>query len=166
MQHIWAPWRIEYVARAQPDGCIFCHKAHERDDEAEQVLCRGRFNFVLLNAYPYNSGHLMVAPYAHVPELTDLDHETTAEMMRLAQACMRAMKRCLRPEGINLGMNIGKAAGAGIDEHIHLHIIPRWTGDTNFMTTVADTRTVPQALEASAQLLRPLICEEAVEEGL
>lgn len=140
---------------------MLCHKTRADDDEVEHVLYRGESNFVLLNAYPYNSGHLMVAPYAHVAQFVDLDEPTVCEMMRLAQVCVRAIRRGMRPDGVNLGMNIGKAAGAGIDEHIHLHVIPRWSGDTNFMTTVADTRTVPQALEASAQELRPLIAEEA-----
>ena len=159
MEHMWAPWRIGYVAGARVEGCVLCEKAREED--AEHVVFRGKHNYVLLNAYPYNSGHLMVVPYAHVADLTELDEATSCEMMALAQACIRAFRRCLYPQGINLGMNMGKAAGAGIDEHIHLHVVPRWAGDTNFMTTTADTRVVPQSLEDSACQLKPLIEEEA-----
>jgi ATP adenylyltransferase len=161
LDHVWAPWRIEYVAQPRVEGCVLCHKAQVADDAAEHVLYRGERNFVLLNAYPYNSGHLMVVPYEHVGDLTALDEATLAEMVGLAQACVRAMGHYLHPEGINLGMNIGKAAGAGIDEHLHMHIVPRWSGDTNFMTVVADVRVVPQALDESARMLAPLVAREA-----
>ena len=156
---MWAPWRIGYVAGAKAEGCVLCEKAREAD--AEHVVYRGERNYVLMNAFPYNSGHLMVVPYEHVADLTDLDEAAVCEMMALAQACIRAVRRCMFPQGVNLGMNIGKAAGAGIDEHIHLHIVPRWAGDTNFMTATANTRVVPQSLEDSACQLRPLIEEEA-----
>jgi ATP adenylyltransferase len=135
--------------------------ARAADDETGHVLFRDERCYVLLNAYPYNSGHLMVVPYAHVGEFTDLDVATVCEMTLLAQVTVRALKRCMHPQGVNLGMNIGRAAGAGIDEHVHLHIVPRWAGDTNFMTAVADVRVVPQALHDSACQLRPLIAEEA-----
>ncbi|NSW56511.1 MAG: HIT domain-containing protein [Armatimonadetes bacterium] len=163
MEHIWAPWRIDYVARPKVEGCVLCAKARASDDVAEQVLYRGQHNYVVLNAYPYNSGHLMVVPYEHVGDIVDVPPGVLAEMAVITQGCIRAMKRCLRPHGVNIGMNIGKAAGAGIDEHIHLHIVPRWEGDTNFMTSCADTRVVPQALEASACALRPLIAAELGE---
>lgn len=145
---------------AKPDGCVLCAKAQSPDDEADQVLHRGEYCFVVVNAYPYNSGHVMVVPYEHVSDLTDVRSETVCEMMSLAQACIRAMRRCMYPDGVNIGMNIGKAAGAGIDEHIHLHIIPRWEGDTNFMTTCCDTRVVPQAIADSACALKPVLEEE------
>lgn len=164
LEHIWAPWRISYVAQPKPDGCVLCHKAQAGNDEAEQVLYRGKWNYVLVNAYPYNSGHLMIVPYRHVGDFGELDAETVSEMMRLAQAAARAFARCLGPHGINLGMNIGKAAGAGIDEHLHMHLVPRWNGDTNFMTAVADVRVVPQALAETAALLRPVLAEEVARD--
>lgn len=160
MRHMWAPWRIRYVAGAKAPGCVLCLKAQATDDVAEQVLYRGVHNYVVLNAYPYNSGHLMVVPYRHTGDLAELDGDECSEMMRLAQACMRALRRCLSPDGVNLGMNIGKAAGAGIDEHVHLHVVPRWAGDTNFMTAIADTRVVPQSLDDTYALLAPLLAEE------
>jgi len=160
LKHIWAPWRIEYVTRPQVEGCVLCAKATAEDDDAEQVLYRGEHNFVVINAFPYNSGHLMVVPYEHTCDFVGLNPDAVAEMMHIAQGCVRALGRCMHPHGVNIGMNIGKAAGAGIDEHIHLHIVPRWDGDTNFMTTCADTRVVPQALEQSACGLRPIIAEE------
>jgi ATP adenylyltransferase len=161
LRHIWAPWRIGYVTGARVEGCVLCQKAQATDDLAEHVVWRGEQNYVLLNAFPYNSGHLMVVPYAHVGDLTDLDQPTACEMMTLTQVCARALKRAMYPHGFNIGMNLGKAAGAGIDEHLHLHIVPRWNGDTNFMTSLAQTRVVPQSLEDTASLLRPLIAEEA-----
>ncbi len=144
---------------------MLCSKAccAEAEEEAERVLYRGERCYVLLNAYPYNSGHLMVAPRAHVADLADLDPETCAEMMCLAQLCVRALKRCLGPHGFNIGLNLGKAAGAGIDEHLHLHVVPRWSGDTNFMSALADTRVVPQSLDDTARMIRPLIQEEAAK---
>ncbi len=161
LRHMWAPWRIKYVTGAKPQGCVLCQKAQATDDVAEQVLYRATHNYVILNAYPYNSGHLMVVPYRHVGDLTELGEAECNEMMRLTQVCMRALRRCLSPDGVNVGMNIGKAAGAGIDEHIHLHVVPRWAGDTNFMTTVSDTRVVPQSLDDTCALLAPLLAEEA-----
>lgn len=165
MKHIWAPWRIDYVARPQPEGCVLCSKAHAEDDVAEQVLYRSAYNYVVVNAFPYNSGHLMVVPLEHVSDLAGLAPEVLADMMSVAQGCLRALNRCLRPHGVNIGMNVGKAAGAGIESHLHLHIVPRWEGDTNFMTSCADTRVVPQAMEATACQLRPLIAEELGDRG-
>ena len=161
LRHIWAPWRMKYVGGAKPEGCVLCAKARAEDDESEHVLFRGEHNYVLVNAYPYNSGHLMVVPYAHVGMLVDLDQPTMCEMMQLAQVVSRAIRRCMKPDGINLGMNIGKAAGEGVEEPLHLHVVPRWIGDTNFMTSLAETRVVPQALDDCACQLRPLIEEEA-----
>ncbi len=161
MDHIWAPWRLDYVVAEKPDKCVLCEKSESSDDEANYVLYRGRHNYVLLNTFPYNSGHLMVVPYRHVSSLTDLSAEEVCELMQLTQSCVQALDEAFAAEGINLGMNIGQPAGAGIDDHIHLHIVPRWGGDTNYMTVVANTRVVPQSLEESAQQLRPLI-EQAV----
>ncbi len=162
MDHIWAPWRIDYVVSEKPDKCVLCEKRDSDDDQANYVLYRGRHNFVLLNTFPYNSGHVMVVPYRHVSNLTDLSVEEVSELMKIAQGCVAGLAEGLHTEGANLGMNIGRAAGAGIDDHIHLHIVPRWSGDTNYMTAVANMRVVPQLLEKSAEQLRPLI-QEAME---
>ncbi len=158
MEHIWAPWRLDYVVAEKPDNCILCQKRDVPDDDiANHVLYRGSHSYVLLNAFPYNSGHVMVVPYRHLDNLTGLNAEEASEIMLIAQWCVQALQEALGAEGINLGMNIGQPAGAGIEDHIHLHIVPRWSGDTNYMTTVANTRVVPQALEESAEQLRALI---------
>ncbi len=158
MEHIWAPWRLDYVVSEKPDNCILCEKRDAPDDDiANHVLYRGSHSCVLLNTFPYNSGHVMVVPYRHVGDLTGLNAEEAGELMLIAQWCVQALQEALGAEGINLGMNIGQPAGAGIEDHIHLHIVPRWSGDTNYMTTVANTRVVPQSLEESAEQLRVLI---------
>ncbi len=158
MEHIWAPWRLDYVVSEKPDKCVLCEKLAASDDIANYVLYRGTHNCVLLNTFPYNSGHLMVVPRRHVDDLTRLDAKESAELMQIAQWCVRALQEALGAEGINLGMNIGQVAGAGIADHIHLHIVPRWrprwSGDTNYMTTIANTRVVPQSLADSAEQLR------------
>lgn len=157
MDHIWAPWRIDYVTAEKPDICVLCEKRDSEDDQANYVLYRGHHNFVLLNTFPYNSGHIMVVPYQHTSSLTELSAEEVNELMQLAQVCIGVLEEGLEAEGINLGMNIGRPAGAGIDDHIHLHIVPRWPGDTNYVTVLGDMRVVPQSLEDSAKQLRPLI---------
>ena len=161
MEHLWAPWRIEYVAGQKSAGCILCAACQDDADEDNYILFRGQDNFVILNTFPYNSGHLMVVPYEHTSRFTDLSPAQVGEMMRLAQVCIQALREGLKVDGVNLGMNIGRAAGAGIDDHIHLHIVPRWLGDTNFMTSVGQTRVVPQELAQSAAQLRSLIEQAA-----
>ena len=163
MDHLWAPWRIDYVAGEKPAGCVLCQKLREETDEGNYILYRGEHNFVVLNAFPYNSGHLMVVPYNHVGRLLDLSPAESGEMIQLAQVCIQVLRKALRADGINLGMNIGEAAGAGIDDHIHMHIVPRWHGDTNYMTAVAQTRVVPQSLGDAARQLRALIVQAAQE---
>lgn len=134
------------------------------EDAPNHVLYRGQHNAILLNTYPYNSGHLMVVPYAHVASLVELPQETRAEMMALTAIAARALKKTFYYDGLNVGMNIGEAAGAGIHEHVHVHIVPRWNGDTNFMSSLAGTRVVPQSLDDSFELLAPAIQEAAAEE--
>jgi ATP adenylyltransferase len=151
---LWAPWRMGYINGEKEDGCLFCRKAEGLDDVADHVVARGERSFVLLNLFPYNSGHLMVAPYRHTGELEDLAPEEIADLMALVRKAVEVLKNCLRPEGFNVGFNLGKAAGAGIVDHIHLHIVPRWQGDTNFMPVISDTRVVPQALDDTGRLLR------------
>ena len=162
MERIWAPWRIGYVTGDdRPDGCVFCAKIRSDDDEVNQVLHRGEHNVILINTYPYNSGHVMVVPNAHVGELGDLSGEAGCELWDLTALAVEALKHRLCPQGVNIGMNLGQVAGAGISDHIHMHIVPRWSGDTNFMTTVAKTRVVHQSLEDSYEQLRPAIEELA-----
>jgi ATP adenylyltransferase len=129
------------------DACIFCEKPATLEDEAQFILRRGKHCFALLNIYPYNTGHLMVAPYRHVADLEDLTIEESSELLELASLCVQAIKECMHPEGMNLGINLGKAAGAGFDAHLHLHVVPRWVGDTNFMPVVGETKVLPEALE-------------------
>jgi ATP adenylyltransferase len=154
MDYLWSPWRYQYISTAdRPAGCIFCQKAAEDKDEDNLVVWRGERNFVLLNLYPYTSGHLMVAPYEHVARLEDAAPETVSEMMLMARVAEKHLRAVYRPEGLNLGMNIGRAAGAGIADHIHLHVLPRWTADANFMTTVGETRVLPEDLEVTYRKL-------------
>jgi ATP adenylyltransferase len=154
---IWAPWRLAYVKDATKDNeeeCIFCAKPAADDDEANLILHRGERCFVILNKFPYTNGHLMVAPYEHLGTLPDLDPETMAEMMALAQRAMVALEELYSPQGYNAGFNQGRVAGAGFEHHIHMHVVPRWGGDTNFMPVLADTRVMPQSLEESFAGLR------------
>ena len=154
MDYLWTPWRYAYVSKAgKPGGCVFCQKQAE-DDRAAFILHRGRYCFVLLNIFPYTSGHLMVIPYEHLDELRKLAPEAAAEMMELARRIEGILRRAYRPDGINLGMNIGQAAGAGVAEHIHMHVLPRWIADSNFMTTIGETRMLPETLEQTWERLR------------
>ncbi len=148
MERLWAPWRLQYVAKDKSEGgCIFCEKPLAGDDRAAHIVRRGALAYVMLNTYPYNNGHIMVAPFAHVANLEDLAPETLHEMMDLAQQSTRALKASFSPDGINLGFNLGAAAGAGIKDHLHLHLVPRWQGDTNFMPVIGDVRVIPESLD-------------------
>ena len=155
MDYLWSPWRYRYVAGGvKDDRCIFCAAAEARDDFQSLIVLRSRKNFVILNRYPYTSGHLMVVPYAHQATLAASEPDTLAEMMALAQRSEQALEELYHPDGYNLGMNIGRAAGAGIAGHLHLHVLPRWIGDTNFMTTVGETRVQPEELTTTYERLR------------
>ncbi len=160
MERLWSPWRHAYIAASGSDMsppaiCIFCAaQKNPADDENNFVLHRGANNFVILNLYPYITGHLMIAPFAHVGELDSAPKEVTDEMMDLAKHCETALRDAYHPDGFNLGMNLGRAGGAGIADHIHLHIMPRWAGDTNFMTTVGETRVLPEDLSTTYQKVR------------
>jgi ATP adenylyltransferase len=142
---LWAPWRIEYITGPKGDECVFCHP--------ESKLDRGPKCFTMLNAYPYAPGHVMIAPYRHVAALEELDDEELLDMMRLAQRAVRAVNAAMAPAGFNTGLNLGKVAGAGIAEHLHMHVVPRWLGDFNFMPLLADTHVIPEALEATREQL-------------
>jgi ATP adenylyltransferase len=153
-KRLWAPWRLEYIRGPKADECIFCRAVESDDDESNYVVHRGEHSFVLLNAYPYNNGHVMIAPYAHEPTIETLDDPTTFEMTQLVKRSIVAMREVYRPEGFNIGINEGAAAGAGIEEHVHQHVVPRWGGDTNFMPVIGDVRVLPQSLSDSWKELR------------
>jgi ATP adenylyltransferase len=144
MKHLWSPWRLEYLTEPKADGCIFCDAAQGSDDREYLVLLRGEHAFIILNRYPYNNGHFMVVPYAHVPSLENLGTAALAEMMQLLNRGLGALRIAMAPDGFNVGANMGSVAGAGIEEHVHLHAVPRWQGDTNFMPVVGNMRVVPQ----------------------
>ncbi|HYP56468.1 MAG TPA: HIT domain-containing protein [Solirubrobacterales bacterium] len=153
---IWAPWRLAYVKDASKDieeECIFCAKP-AAGDEASLIVHRGQRSFVMLNLFPYTNGHLMVAPFDHIGRIQELPAETTAEMMALAQTAMSRLEDVYSPHGFNVGFNQGRVAGAGVEHHIHLHVVPRWGGDTNFMPVIADTKVMPQTLEQSYAALK------------
>jgi len=157
VERIWAPWRIDFILGEKPEGCILCQRPKEKDDKACLILHRGQKNFVILNKYPYNPGHLMVSPYRHVPDLDALTDDEMLEHFDLVRRGIRALRKAFEPAAFNVGINIGKSAGAGIGDHIHTHIVPRWEGDTNFMPVVADTRVVPEALASTYDKLKGLI---------
>ena len=152
---IWAPWRLRYVKDANKNTeCIFCTKPAEGDDRENLIVHRGERCYVILNLFPYTNGHLMVAPFEHVGRVQDIAPEVTAELMALAQRSMAILENVYAPEGFNLGVNQGRIAGAGVEGHIHLHVVPRWAGDNNYMPVIADTRVMPQSLEESHEALR------------
>jgi ATP adenylyltransferase len=149
MDYLWSPWRYRYVSTASPDDeCFLCKKSAETNDRENYVLLRAERNFVLLNVFPYTSGHLMIAPYAHVSTLAEGDPRALEEMMRLAQRSEAALRSVYRPGGFNVGINIGHCAGAGVPGHLHMHVLPRWPGDVNFMTTIGETRVLPESLDS------------------
>ena len=154
MDRLWSPWRYRYVSKKGLNECIFCVTSALNDDKTHYILHRAEKNFVLLNLYPYTSGHLMIAPYAHVPTLSESEPSALQEMMLLAQRAEAALRKVYDPSGFNMGLNIGESAGAGIAGHIHMHVLPRWLGDANFMTTIGETRVMPEDLDTTyAKLL-------------
>ena len=162
MDILWNPWRYDYIKSgeqksntANSGGCVFCDiLKNPATDEEKFILHRAGFNFVILNIFPYVSGHLMIVPYAHLADLDKADKQATDEMMDLAKQCQTAIREVYQPNGMNLGMNFGKAAGAGVAEHFHLHILPRWIGDVNFMTSIGETRTIPEDLQTTYEKLK------------
>lgn len=155
MDHLWSPWRYRYLAEVKkPDGCVFCAIKASADDEQNLVVYRGQHNCVVLNRYPYTSGHLMVVPYEHAASLCELPEATATELMSLTRAAEGCLRTVYRPDGINVGMNIGESAGAGIAGHIHMHVLARWYGDSNFMTTIGETRVMPEDLDVTWRRVR------------
>ncbi len=148
MRHLWSPWRMTYIEKHEKEsGCVFCNAQAKADGTENLIVLRGKNAYVILNRFPYTSGHLMVIPFEHKPNLEDLNSETRAEMMELASRCTTVLRKVYRTESFNMGINIGEAAGAGVLGHVHIHIVPCWVGDTNFMSTTGDMRVLPAALE-------------------
>jgi ATP adenylyltransferase len=156
MQHLWAPWRMEFIKGPKPSGCFFCDAAaaDPSDDAAHLVLARSELALAILNRYPYNNGHLMIAPKAHLANLEELPATTATDLMALTQRSLRVLRQVLSPQGFNLGINAGKIAGAGVADHVHQHVVPRWDADTNFMPVVANTKVLNESLAVSYQALR------------
>ena len=165
MEKLWAPWRMAYIGVAAPPGCIFCVKPVEGQDEQNWILQRGERAFIILNAYPYNNGHLMVAPFRHTADLETLLPEEQSEIFQLTQLCVRLLRITYQPDGYNIGMNLGKTAGAGVADHLHMHIVPRWNGDTNFMPVIADTKVLPDSLDNTYQKLRAALTAQSAKAG-
>jgi len=164
MESLHAPWRIEYILAPKPplgDASLFTRIAQSGDDEANHVIARDRTCFALLNTYPYNGGHLMVVPYKQTADLNDLTNEELADLFQLTRRCQNALIQVMKPDGFNIGLNLGRVAGAGIVEHLHLHVVPRWLGDTNFMPVIGQTSVLPAALADTAHQLRQALAQTA-----
>lgn len=163
--NLWAPWRLDYVTGPKPDGCVFCRSADTADLGADDdlVVARGERGYVVMNRFPYNNGHLMVVPNRHVADLNDLTLAETNELQGLLRRALHTVRAVMNPEGCNIGLNLGAAAGAGIAAHLHWHLVPRWNGDTNFMPVLADTNVIPQALQRTRDLLAEAWVEAALD---
>jgi ATP adenylyltransferase len=154
VDYLWTPWRYQYVTKADPPpGCVFCAAASSADDRESLIVHRAKHNFIILNRFPYTNGHVMVVPFQHVSTLLDLKEDALVEMMRLARDCEEHLRAIYRPDGLNIGMNLGQSAGAGIAAHVHMHVLPRWIGDTNFMSVTGETRVLPEELPATWEKL-------------
>lgn len=156
MERLWAPWRLEYITGEKEDGCIFCEFPRRDEDERYLILHRGVYSYVIMNAFPYSNGHLLIPPYRHVGDFTELTDEECSEIMLLSRKCCAVLREAFRPDGFNAGLNLGTAAGAGIADHVHMHVVPRWNGDTNFMPVLADVKVIPEALPVTYGKLKPL----------
>ncbi|RLA81319.1 MAG: HIT family hydrolase [Deltaproteobacteria bacterium] len=157
MEILWAPWRMEYILSPKEDSCIFCTPLQQRDDRRNLILHRGKESFIILNRYPYTNGHLMVAPYRHIGLLEELSPEEVKDLMINIQLSIRVLKGAMAPHGFNIGANVGKVAGAGVEGHVHFHIVPRWEGDTNYMPVLASTRVIPEHLQQTYDRLRDFL---------
>lgn len=155
MKTIHAPWRIQYILGPKPDTCVFCLPEHTGEDEERRILFRARHCFVVMNIYPYSSGHLMVTPYRHVQDITELSAEESHEIMDYVQKSAFVLREAFKPQGINVGINLGEAAGAGIREHLHVHLVPRWNGDHSFMPVMSGTGVLPESLSSTYERLKP-----------
>ncbi len=160
---LYSPWRLQYILSNKDNECIFCVKPSENNDEKHLILYRSEFSFVIMNVYPYNNGHLMVVPGKHVPNLNGLNQAEIADLFETVQLTEKVLTKVYSPDGINIGMNLGKAAGAGIDEHLHVHIVPRWSGDVNFMSALSGTRVIPESFDSAYQKLKEQFDNEKTE---
>ncbi|MBP1708176.1 MAG: family hydrolase [Chloroflexi bacterium] len=156
MERIWAPWRVEYIRTKNPPGCIFCDKPRENKDAGNYILYRGKLNFIILNSFPYNPGHLMVVPFRHIGQLEELTADERCEHYEIVTRAVGALRQAVNSENFNIGMNLGRVAGAGIADHIHTHVVPRWNGDNNFMPVIGETRVISDSLENIYSLLKKL----------
>jgi len=159
MDRMYAPWRIAYIKEEKQEGCIFCLKPSEREDRRNLILLRGPTCFAVMNKYPYTNGHLMVAPHAHIGQVEELPSGVWGDIMEMSQWLVRALKTAMNPHGFNLGVNVGRVAGAGMDGHLHLHVVPRWNGDVNFMPVLADCRVISEHIEASYESILAALAE-------
>lgn len=153
MQTLWAPWRMEYILGHSDEGCIFCEKPEENDDRKNLILLRTPLSFIIMNIYPYNNGHLMVAPFRHAATFKDLTPDERCDLIETVAIAEEMLEKTLAPEGMNIGVNVGRCAGAGVLDHVHVHLVPRWTGDTNFMPVISDSRVMPEALRETFEKL-------------
>ena len=155
MNHLWSPWRMKYIRRQKtPKGCVFCDAVQKEDGESNLIVARGKRVFVILNRYPYTSGHIMIVPFEHIGSFEKMDEETSAEVMHLIRQGITALDQIYKPDGYNMGANLGASAGAGIANHIHFHLVPRWDGDTNFMTSIGETRVLPEDLSETFRQIK------------
>jgi len=157
---IWAPWRMQYILSKKGPECIFCEEPKEEKDRENLIVYRGTKGFIIMNLYPYNNGHLMVVPYRHVYSISELSDDELLDLMKMVQQSVQCLKEAFRPEGFNIGLNIGKVAGAGIEEHLHFHVIPRWVGDTHFMAVLGEVRVIPEHVLSTYDKLFPLFYGE------
>ncbi len=153
MKQLWAPWRLKYIKHPSQNGCIFCKASQEKKDKKNLIIFRGMTCFAILNLYPYNSGHFMVTSYRHIGKFEKLKSKEIQEMFEIAQHFKKILDREIKPQGFNIGFNLGRVAGAGIVDHIHLHVVPRWNGDTNFMPVLGDTKVIPQSLNDTYHMM-------------
>lgn len=165
MKQLWCPWRLEYILGPKPDACVFCLPENTEEDEERLVVFRGTWNFVILNKFPYNNGHIMVTPFRHVMDITALTPEEATELFHLLQVGTIVLRQRFSPQGINIGLNFGEAAGAGIREHLHFHLVPRWNGDSSFMAVMDEVRVIPEHLQTTYAALKPLFDHHAKGEG-
>lgn len=154
MKILWAPWRIKFIKSKKQKGCIFCKKIKEKDDKKNYIVYRGKFCFVLLNIYPYNNGHLMVVPYRHISDISKLRKEEEIELFETIKKMVKILKKTHKIQGCNIGINLGKVSGAGIEKHLHIHIVPRWLGDTNFMPIISETKVISESLEKTYNIIK------------
>lgn len=156
MENLWAPWRGEYINAEKSHTCILCSKPKDNDDTKNQILYRSKHSFAMMNLFPYSNGHLMISPFAHKKSIEDLEDEALLDLMKLCSTSLKMLRKRYDPQGFNMGLNLGNAAGAGIDEHLHIHIVPRWYGDTNFMTLFSEIRVIPEHLQQTYSELAKL----------